>query len=281
MSIQIYNSETNTIDFDLVLQIPEFQKLKETPQHSWWHEEGDAWEHTKMVVNKMIDFIDKNQNYQFFKDLQYREILVYSALFHDIGKPLTTFLGEDNYYHCPEHAVKGAKLTETLINDFYLDENIKPAIISLVRNHMRPIYVMKSDNPKQELLKLVNSLNGIDFRALVLLKWCDDQGSIHPDSGYEELLKKIYDLYLEEISYPKGTYVKVTKLDTLNTEHKLFGHPNGVENGNTYFGVLFTTITVGWGLCVGKSFHTSIITEIIDKNHFKTKNSLYEITKYE
>lgn len=31
MNIQIYNPETNTIDFDLVLQIPEFQKLKETP----------------------------------------------------------------------------------------------------------------------------------------------------------------------------------------------------------------------------------------------------------
>ena len=31
MNIQIYNPETNTIDFDLVLQIPEFQKLKEIP----------------------------------------------------------------------------------------------------------------------------------------------------------------------------------------------------------------------------------------------------------
>jgi hypothetical protein len=84
-------------------------------------------------------------------------------------------------------------------------------------------------------------------------------------------LKKVYDLYLEEISYPKGTCVKVTKLDTLNTEHKLFGHPNGVENGGTYFGTLLTTVTV----------HTSNVTEITDKNHFKTKNSLYEITKYE
>ena len=281
MNIQIYNPETNTIDFDLVLQIPEFQKLKETPQHSWWHEEGNAWEHTKMVVNKIIDFIDKNQNYQFFDDLQYREILVYSALFHDIGKPVTTFLGEDGYYHCPEHAIEGAKLTETLINNFYLDENIKPAIISLVRNHMRPIYVMKSDNPKQELLKLVNSLYGIDFRALVLLKWCDDQGSIHPDSGYEDLLRKVHDLYLEEISYSKGTYVKVTKLEILNTEHKLLGHPNGIEKGDAYLGKIFTPVTVGWGVFLGRVFNTSNVTEIIDKNHFKTKNSLYEITKYE
>lgn len=281
MNIQIYNPETNTIDFDLVLQIPEFQKLKETPQHSWWHEEGDAWEHTKMVVNKMIDFIDKNQECQFFNDPQYREILVYSALFHDIGKPLTTFLGEDGYYHCPEHAVEGAQLTETLINNLSLDENIKPAITSLVRNHMRPIYVMKSDNPKQELLKLVNSLNGVDFRALVLLKWCDDQGSIHPYSGYEELLKKVYDLYLEEISYPKGTCVKVTKLEILNAEHELLGHPNGIEKGDAYLGKIFTPVTVGWGVFLGRVFHTSNVTEIIDKNHFKTKNSLYEITKYE
>ena len=281
MNIQIYNPETNTIDFDLVLQIPEFQKLKETPQHSWWHEEGDAWEHTKLVVNKMIDFIDKNQDYQFFNDPQYREILVYSALFHDIGKPLTTFLGEDGYYHCPEHAVEGAKLTETLINNLSLDENIKPAIISLVRNHMRPIYVMKSDNPKQELLKLVNSLNGVDFRALILLKWCDDQGSIHPDSGYENLLKNAYDLFLEEISYPKGTYVKITKLETLNAEHKLLGHSNGIEKGDVYLGKIFTPITVGWGVFLGRVFHTSNVTEIVDKNHFKTLNSLYEITKYE
>lgn len=281
MNIQIYNPETNTIDFDLVLQIPEFQKLKETLQHSWWHEEGDAWEHTKMVVNKMIDFIDKNQDYQFFNDPQYREILVYSALFHDIGKPLTTFLGEDNYYHCPEHAVEGAKLTETLLNNISLDNNIKPAIISLVRNHMRPIHVMKSDNPKKELLKLVNSLNGIDFRALVLLKWCDDQGSIHPDSGYEDLLKKIYDLFLEEISYPKGTYVKITKLEILNEDHKIFGHPNGIEKGYVYLGEMLTPITVGWGVFLGRVFHTSDVIEIIDKNHFKTNNSLYEITKYE
>lgn len=281
MNIQIYNPKTNTIDFGLVLQIPEFRKLKETPQHSWWHEEGNAWEHTKMVVNKMIDFIDNNQNYQFFNDSQYREILVYSALFHDIGKPLTTFLGEDGYYHCPEHAVEGAKLTEILLHNISLDNDIKLAIISLVRNHMRPIYVMKSDNPKQELLKLVNSLNGVDFRALVLLKWCDDQGSIHPDSGYEDLLRKVYDLFLEEISYPKGTCVKVTKLEILNAEHKLLGHPNGIEKGDAYIGTIFTPVTVGWGVFLGRVFNTSNVTEIIDKNHFKTKNSLYEITKYE
>ncbi len=279
MNIQIYNPETNTIDFDLVLQIPEFQKLKETPQHSWWHEEGDAWEHTKMVVNKMIDFIDKNQECQFFKDSQYREILVYSALFHDIGKPLTTFLGEDGYYHCPEHAIVGAKLTETLLNDFYLDENIKPAIISLVRNHMRPRYAMKEDNPEKAILKLANSLENIDFEALILLKRCDDEGSIHPESDIPELLNKALEIFYDKVSYKKGTMVTIKKLETINENHKKFGHPNGIDNGYEACGTLFLPITVGWGVFLGKMFNTSQVTKIIDKNHFQTKNSVYFITE--
>ena len=274
-----YNPKTNVINWDEVMKIPEIAILETTPQHSWWHEEGNALNHTKMVVEKMIEEISTRQG--FFKDPYYRKILVYSALFHDIGKPKTTILGEDGYYHCPEHAMEGSYMLPEIFVKYFeeLDIYQMDAIAALVKNHMRPIYAMKSENPEKEILKLANSLWGIDFDALLLLKYCDDQGSIHPESGYNVLLQQASDIFYDKVSYKKGTYVLIEKISTINEAHKESGHPNGINDGYIDSGRLLMPVTLGWGTILSKDFHTSVVTKIIDKNHFQTKNSVYKITE--
>lgn len=79
-----------------------------------------------------------------------------------------------------------------------------------------------------------------------------------------------------------GDIVKVVKL----TDDRFDGkHPNGIGVGFEIKGQLVTNIEVGSPLFINHCthsqyewFHTSVITEIIDENTFKTLNSTYSVT---
>jgi len=67
--------------------------------------------------------------------------------------------------------------------------------------------------------------------------------------------------------------VRLTKLSDDVFEGK---HPNGIHAGWVEEGRLWKAPIVGERCVVGR-FHTSTVTEIIDENTFKTKNSTYKI----
>ena len=79
----------------------------------------------------------------------------------------------------------------------------------------------------------------------------------------------------------KGDFVKVVKL----SDDKYDGfHPNGIFRGYTVYGEIENPPIEGEALLIVKakgdahgSFHTSVITEIVDENTFKTLNSTYHI----
>lgn len=278
----IYNSETNTVFWDKLLGIPEFKELSKTPQNALWHKEGDAFTHTCMVTKCMLKYIE-NCDSLHFKDTDYREILVFSALLHDIGKAVTTEKGEDGLYHCKDHAIKGVSIAERILNTYMCDIKVtnKEAILSLVRNHMQPLYILQKKNSKSAILKLANDLKGIDFESLLLLKKCDCEGSIpEKDDRHEETLNSVRELYYEVCSYPAGTGVQLCKLEDSDTcGYKPGCHPNGINAGYIAHGCLVFPVTVGFRTCLGLHFSTSPVVKIIDKNHFQTRNSVYEIVE--
>jgi putative nucleotidyltransferase with HDIG domain len=278
----IYDSKTNIVFWDELLKIPEFKALSETPQNILWHKEGDAFTHTCMVTKCMLKHIE-NSNEVLFQDMDYRNILIFAALLHDIGKPVTTKKGEDGLYHCKDHAIKGVPIAEHIL-DVYVSD-IKPqykrAILSLVRCHMQPLYILKQRDIKSAILRLVNNLEYIDFEALLLLKKCDCEGSIpESDDHHEETLRSVRELYYEVCSYPAQTKVWIEKLKDTNTcNYKPGCHPNGINKGYLTQGYLSLPITVGFRTCLGFRFSTSPVTKIVDKNHFHTQNSVYKITE--
>lgn len=278
----IYNSETNTVFWDKLLGIPEFKELSKTPQNALWHKEGDAFTHTCMVTKCMLKYIE-NCDSLHFKDTDYREILVFSALLHDVGKAVTTEKGEDGLYHCKDHAIKGVSIAERILNTYMCDIKVtnKEAILSLVRNHMQPLYILQKKNSKSAILKLANDLKGIDFESLLLLKKCDCEGSIpEKDDRHEETLNSVRELYYEVCSYPAGTKVQLCKLkDSGTCSYKPGCHPNGINAGYIAHGCLVFPVTVGFRTCLGLHFSTSPVVKIIDKNHFQTRNSVYEIVE--
>lgn len=69
---------------------------------------------------------------------------------------------------------------------------------------------------------------------------------------------------------------RIIKIEKLSDD--VFGgvHPNGINKGFISEGEEFARPKVGESYCVG-GLHTSTVTEIIDENTFKTRNSTYKI----
>lgn len=280
--IKLYNAKQNSIYWSELLKIPEFQALKETPQNQIWHKEGNAYTHTCLVTQHMLDYISLSDN-KLFKDPNYCTILVLAALLHDIGKTVTTEIGDDGLYHCKDHTIKGVEIAERILNTYFkeLPDTSKEAILSLVRYHMQPLYILNSKDPKKAILKIVNNLKYVSFESLLLLKRCDCEGSIYDeDDHYLEKLDTVRKLYYEVCSYPAETEVFIRKIGNADSSPYAEGeHPNGINTGYINQGTLLFPITIGYRTFIGDWFSTSPVVKIIDKNHFQTMNSLYEITE--
>lgn len=294
---KLYNSETNTVDWNQLLKLKIFKDLQNTPQNTIWHQEGNAFIHTCLVTQVMLDRINDARLklqvgeldrstflYKLVKDPDLTEILILSALFHDIGKSVTTAKGEDNEWHCKNHAIEGEKLVSQLLQEYSFEQperiqNImKSAISKLVRYHMQPLYILKQRNPEKAILKIVNDLKYVNFEALLFLKECDCMGSyMSQEDNYMETIDAVRKLYYDKITYRPGTSVIVTKLGDVNTCCYTPGqHPNGINKGYQVDGTISAPLTVGVSFYLN-GFRTSAIKRIIDKNHFETNNSLYQI----
>ncbi|MEO1289876.1 MAG: HDIG domain-containing metalloprotein [Chloroflexota bacterium] len=99
-----------TIDWEqLFAWFPMLMDLDGCPQDVIFHAEGDVLVHTKMVLEALMT----HSNWQQL-DADWQQILWWSALLHDIAKPLTT-IEEYNRIRSPRHALKGAQIVQNLL----------------------------------------------------------------------------------------------------------------------------------------------------------------------
>lgn len=192
---KILDYTTLTVNWEEVEKIPEFKKLKETPQNPYWHKEGDAFKHTKMVVEEVYKLCPIESSDIFAStgeaSIRWRKrfYLVLAALFHDIGKGETTRWDKSiENYRAPYHAPKSEKITRRLLWDIHFPD--REIICSLVGNHMKPLYVLEKENPDKEIMKLSMELAPLEW--LITLKYADCQGSITEEyDGWREKLEKV------------------------------------------------------------------------------------------
>jgi putative nucleotidyltransferase with HDIG domain len=138
-------------------------------QNAEWHAEGDVWTHTKMVLEKLTELEE-------WPSLSRNEqiLLIFTALFHDVAKPITTELDvETGKVRSPKHAVKAEHITRNILRDLGCDLIIREHIASLVRYHGRPAFLMERDDPTHEVVKLSWLLNN---RLLYLFALADTRG---------------------------------------------------------------------------------------------------------
>lgn len=171
-----YYSSNNIsdVDWNKVEQIKEFALLKECPQSLRWHAEGNAWEHTKNVVDEAIA-----EGLDFASD-EMSKLLLYSALCHDLGKITTTKpdLNKPDTWHSYGHEFE----SERIVKELFAEDPLVDKVAKLVRNHMAVLTLLDRKSPYEEIIKMVGEMGGKDmFDVLVALKRCDLEGSIQSD----------------------------------------------------------------------------------------------------
>jgi poly(A) polymerase len=101
--------------------LPEVAALKGQAQPPEFHPEGDVFEHTLLMLNRME---------------QRAAPLAYAVLLHDVGKPPTASL-EQGRVRFPNHAGIGAGLAEAILRRLRLSSADVAAVSESIRNHMR------------------------------------------------------------------------------------------------------------------------------------------------
>jgi predicted kinase len=143
--------------------------MADCEQDGGWHGEGDVWTHTQMVYAELprLDEWPGLTPHQ-------RTVLVFTALFHDAAKPLTSKVDDDTKrITSPKHAVKGEHLVRSVLRDLGCDLATREEIAHLVRYHGRPAFLLERPNPSHEVISLSWWVNN---KLLYLFAIADTRG---------------------------------------------------------------------------------------------------------
>lgn len=150
--------------------LPEIAELELVPQEKKWHPEGDVLEHSLQALDAAAVIA---QQYTNNKD---KLILLYAALFHDIGKKETT-KHTSTGLHSYGHAEVGARKTRAILARIEGDKEIIKTVCKLVNYHMMPLQFIKSragiSAYKRLALKLMPETS---IEMLVNLSYADRRG---------------------------------------------------------------------------------------------------------
>lgn len=106
----------------LKIVLPEIDAMKGIRQPVEYHPEGDVFEHTKLMLSKVI---------------MPTEELVWSVLLHDVGKVVTFSLDERGKERFICHAEKGKEIAENILKRLKFSKQKIDNISDAVLNHMR------------------------------------------------------------------------------------------------------------------------------------------------
>lgn len=159
-------------------------------QSKKYHAEGDVWNHTKLVAKAMRDYIEKTVNLNEEDGRKRAKLLMISALFHDLGKPSTTYFDNaDQDWHCKDHGAVGAKIARGLLSDEPI--LFREEIVWLVKNHMIFHYFdCKSPESKKQIIEKV--CRGLSTAEnLLALNIADSIGSLSDENTVEALENRV------------------------------------------------------------------------------------------
>jgi hypothetical protein len=170
---------------------PWSQAMAQCQQDVGWHSEGDVWTHTKMVCAQLPLLED-------WSSLSRHEqtVLLFTALFHDSGKPLTSQMDVGTgRITSPKHAVRGEHLTRSVLREVECDLTTREEIARLVRFHGRPAFLLEKRDPSHEVVSLSWSVSN---KLLYLFALADTRGRTTEDLGRPEKNLHLWKLVAEE-----------------------------------------------------------------------------------
>lgn len=176
--------------------LPELETLKGCEQPPQFHPEGDVFRHTRIMLELLPETVSLP--------------LVFSVLFHDIGKPPTHLVDETGRIRFNGHDRVGAEMTETVMQRLRFSRAEIEATVEAVRQHM----VFK-DVPNMRVAKLKRFMARPNFSDELELHRVDCASSHAMLENYEFLLQKREEFANEPIIPPplvKGDDLKALGL---------------------------------------------------------------------
>ena len=175
------------------------REMAACPQDAQWHAEGDVWTHTLMVcaeVERLADWPSRDRAAQLK--------LLFTALFHDAGKPATTVFDPDTgRTRSPKHALVGAEIARRVLRDLECDLVTREEIAALVRYHGRPPFLLEKEKPEHEVISLSWHVNN---RLLYLFALADTRGRQAKEMTRPEENLHLWKLVAEERGCFAGPY---------------------------------------------------------------------------
>jgi predicted kinase len=170
---------------------PWSRPMAECAQDDGWHSEGDVWTHTKMVCAQLLllgqwPILTPHE----------RTVHVFTALFHDSGKPLTSRVDPGSgRIISPKHAVNGARLARSSLRDLACDVTTREEIARLIRFHGRPAFLLEKSQPSHEVVSLSWLVSN---KLLYLFALADTRGRTTAEMGRPEENLHLWKLVAEE-----------------------------------------------------------------------------------
>jgi poly(A) polymerase len=163
--------------------LPELEEMKGCAQPPQFHPEGDVFKHTRI----MLELLPKEVSLP----------LVFSVLFHDIGKPPTSLVDGEGRIRFNGHDRIGAEMTEAVMERLRFSRAEIEATVEAVRQHM----VFK-DVPNMRVAKLKRFMARPTFEDELELHRVDCASSHQMMENYEFLQQKKEEFANEPIIPP-------------------------------------------------------------------------------
>ncbi len=172
----------------LPLVFPDVDQLKGVEQPKTFHSEGDAFVHTKLVLQNIPDSAPLR--------------VKLAGLYHDTGKLDTSEINEDDnekitfYGHDKFSAEKARKALKRL----RFSNNVINDVIWLIDNHMR-IFSFTHMKPAKQKIMASNPL----FKDLLILALADDKSSMGRDKEKDfSFFSEVDRMVGEQVKSPEG-----------------------------------------------------------------------------
>ena len=174
---------------------PELHALVGCKQEPEWHPEGDAWVHTLHCMDAFARERTGNE----WEDL----VVGFAVLCHDLGKPMTTVIGEDGRIRSPLHEPRGEQPTRAFLSRLSNQVELHEQVVPLVRRHLTPRTFYKDQASDGAIRRLASVVKRID--RLVRVAAADIAGRPPRNDEFPEgpwLLKRAEELKVKD-SVPK------------------------------------------------------------------------------
>ena len=166
--------DAGIIPWDKLVELfPVLDAMTKVEQNPSYHKEGNVFNHTKMVVEKLVS----DYNWRNLFRCQ-RSALFLAALLHDVGKIDKTIEEEDGNFTSKGHSSSGARLIRQLLWDFRDDGfkvpfEIREYVSTLSLLHMLPVHFLDKEDP---LYSVCASSYTLCNRNLSILADADNKG---------------------------------------------------------------------------------------------------------